>query len=330
MKEKVRRLLKNKRLTMPVLSFPSVQLMGCTVRELLGSGARQAEGMKAVADRCPISASLNMMDLSVEAEAFGAEIRFSDHENPTVSKGVLSSLDEVESLSVPEIGVKRTGIYIEGVKKAKTLMPDRLILCGIIGPYSLAGRLFDMTELMMACYDEPDKVKQLLEKTTSFLVKYVAAFKDAGADGVIIAEPAAGLLSPDLCEEFSCPYVQRIMEAVNDEDFIIVYHNCGNTIPLAKILSALPADVYSFGNAIDLFEMLGLMRKDAVVMGNVNPVSFKTETPEKVYSQTTAILKKCSVFDNFLVSSGCDIPADSKWETIDAYFQAVNDFYDNK
>ena len=35
----------------PVLSFPSVQLMGITVRELISSSESQAKGMKMIADR---------------------------------------------------------------------------------------------------------------------------------------------------------------------------------------------------------------------------------------------------------------------------------------
>ena len=57
---------------MPVLSFPSVHLLGITVRELISDSDMQARGMKMVADRVPSAASVSLMDLSVEAEAFGS------------------------------------------------------------------------------------------------------------------------------------------------------------------------------------------------------------------------------------------------------------------
>ena len=89
MKEKVKKLLQNKDKTVPILSFPSTRLLGISVNELISSADRQVEGMVAIAQRTNIGASLNMMDLSVEAEAFGAKIRFSDDEVPTVEKGIL-------------------------------------------------------------------------------------------------------------------------------------------------------------------------------------------------------------------------------------------------
>ena len=69
---------------LPILSFPSVSLMGITVRELISDSDRQAQGMKLVADRVRSAAAVSLMDLSVEAECFGATIRVSDEEVPTV------------------------------------------------------------------------------------------------------------------------------------------------------------------------------------------------------------------------------------------------------
>ena len=67
---------------MPIISFPAIQLMGISVRELISSSDAQARGMKLVADRLDAAASVSLMDLSVEAECFGAQIRFSDDEVP--------------------------------------------------------------------------------------------------------------------------------------------------------------------------------------------------------------------------------------------------------
>ena len=52
-----------------------------------------------------------------------------------------------------------------------------------------------MTEIMMGIYTEPDTVRLLLEKCTAFIMEYCKALKACGTDGVIIAEPAAGLLA---------------------------------------------------------------------------------------------------------------------------------------
>ena len=73
-----------KKKALPVLSFPSVQKMGVTVDELIRSSDLMSRGVKLVADSFDTAAAVSYMDLSVEAEAFGSEIRFSDDEVPTV------------------------------------------------------------------------------------------------------------------------------------------------------------------------------------------------------------------------------------------------------
>ena len=74
--------------------------------------------MKLVADRTDAAAAVSLMDLSVEAECFGAPISVSDDEVPTVKSSVVSTPEEVEALAVPEIGAGRTQIYIDAIKKA--------------------------------------------------------------------------------------------------------------------------------------------------------------------------------------------------------------------
>ncbi len=329
MKEKAEQILSHKDRTVPILSFPSAQLLGISVRELISSAQRQAEGMRAITERCPVGAALNMMDLSVEAEAFGAKIRVSENENPTVEKGIIDDIADAAAVTVPAVGAGRTGICLEGVRLAKREIAHKPVFCGVIGPYSLAGRLFDMTGLMMECFDSPDEVKLLLAKCAAFLTDYFRAFRDAGADGAILAEPAAGLLSPALAEEFSTPYVKQIFDAVNADDFVLCYHNCGRSAgDMADSLAELPADIFHFGNAVDLKRTLAAMPGDRIVMGNVDPVLFRLGTPEQIRADVRRVYGDCGGYDNFMISSGCDIPAASLWANIDAYFDEVKAIYE--
>lgn len=144
-----------------------------------------------------------------------------------------------------------------------------------------------------------------------------------------MAEPLAGLLSPDLAEEFSARYVKKINDAVKDEDFIVIYHNCGNTaiLTIDSILST-GADAYHFGNAIDMAEMMKHIPADTIAMGNVDPAGvLRNGTPETVEKATTEIMDACCKYKNFVISSGCDIPPATPWKNIDAFFDAVGKFY---
>lgn len=328
MKKNAYSLLQNKRKTIPILSFPAAKLLGVSVKELVFSSDYQAKAMKIISEKCPVGASLSMMDLSVEAEAFGAKIHFFDAAVPTVEKGIIEGIFDAKSILVPEIGAGRTEIFIDAVKRAKKEIADIPVFCSVLGPYSLAGRLFDTQEIMYECYDNPDEVKILLKKATEFIIKYVLAFKNAGADGIILAEPAAGLLSPGLAEEFSMPYIKTIIDAVNSEEFLVCYHNCGDSVQdMLPMIGEIDADIIHLGNAVNMKKALEALPEDKIIMGNIDPVYFLTKTPDFIKAEVRRLFDECSVFSNFIISTGCDLPAASKWENIDAYFEAINELY---
>jgi uroporphyrinogen decarboxylase len=314
----------------PVLSFPSVTLMGIGVEELIRSSENQARGMKLIAERVDSGASLSMMDLSVEAEAFGSDIKFGGGEVPTVTGSIVKSLEDAEALKVPEAGRGRTGIYVEAIRKAADLIRDRPVFAGVIGPFSLAGRLMDVGEALMNCITEPEMVHTTMRKAADFLTAYIKAYKDTGAGGVVMAEPLTGLLSPELAENFSEPYVREIVNAVQDDGFIVVYHNCGgNTILMIDSILRTGAAGFHFGNAIRMADMMPHIPMDRFAMGNVDPASrFRNGTPQSVYEKTLQIMGECcGKFPNFIISSGCDIPPLSSWDNIDAFFRAVKTYY---
>lgn len=314
-----------RRRALPVLSFPAAQKLNVTVDQLVKDAELQAQVMELVARETDTLAAVSLMDLSVEAEAFGAKVHFTDHEVPVVIGQLIEDMEGAQALEIPSLDAGRARVCVEGVRLAKERIKDKPVLAGIIGPYSLAGRLMDVTEIMYICYDEPEAVHEVLEKVTTYLITYGQAMKDAGADGVVMAEPLAGLLSPDMAEEFSVPYVKRIVEALQSDDFAVVYHNCGNSVisQLDKIFSQ-GAAAYHFGNAVSMAEVMAKAPADVLCMGNLDPAGQLAEgTPESVTAATKQLMAECGHYKNFVPSSGCDIPAHAKWENIEAFFAAL-------
>lgn len=321
------RIKKNKR-AMPVLTFPAIQLLNTSVEKLISDSNLQSEALKLINQRCHPLAIMGFMDLSVEAEAFGANIRFSEDEVPIVVGSIIKSEEDVINLKVPKVGTKRTQIYLDAMKKAKQEIKDCPVFAGCIGPFSLAGRLLGVSEAMISCYDEPEMVHLVLKKATEFLINYLQAYKDLGIDGVFMAEPLAGILSPNLCDEFSSRYVKEIVSALDDDSFLVAYHNCGNnTLKMVDTILSTGCRLYHFGNAISIEQMLKLMPKDVMVMGNIDPVSLKDASKEDVIAATNALLEAIGDVDNFVISSGCDIPPFAKWENIDAFMKTAQEYY---
>ena len=173
----------NKR-AMPIITFPAATKLNISVKKLINDTDQQVAALKIIKEECNPLAILGFMDLSVEAECFGAEIKVTDNEVPTVVGQLIEDEDDAQALKVPAVGSGRSQLYIDAIKKTKAEIKDIPILGGCIGPFSLAGRLMDVSEAMINCYEEPEMVHIVLEKATKFLIDYISAYKEAGADGI--------------------------------------------------------------------------------------------------------------------------------------------------
>jgi uroporphyrinogen decarboxylase len=198
-------------------------------------------------------------------------------------------------------------------------------LGGVIGPFSLAGRLFGVSEALELSLTEPEILEKLLKLATRFLLSYVKAFRDQGAAGVIMAEPAAGLLSPRGLGRFSSPFIRQIAEETQNDHFSLVLHNCGAKIAHLPIILEAGAEMYHFGAPMDIDKALAQVSKDVILAGNLDPTSvFHSSTPDEVAEHTQSLINRTASFKNFIISSGCDIPPATPLKNLETFYNSVN------
>lgn len=317
----------SKRIAIPIMTNPGIEMLNYKIIDAVKDGKVHYEAIKTLSDTYPSAASCVIMDLTVEAEAFGAEIHFEENEVPSVIGRLVCDAESVDNLQIPDMTKGRLPQYILANKLVAANLTDRPAFAGCIGPFSLAGRLYDMTEMMMVCYTEPEVANALLQKCTDFLINYCLELKKTGVQGVIMAEPAAGLMSNDGCSEFSSLFVKQIVEKVQDDEFLVILHNCGNTGHCTQAMVETGARALHFGNKIDMVNALDNTPADILAMGNLDPVScFKQSTAEEVERQTAELLEQTRSYPNFVLSSGCDIPPHVSKENIDAFYTALSKY----
>ena len=311
----------------PVMTHPGIELNGNTVRQAVCDGEVHYKAVMTLAKRYPSAAACTIMDLTTEAEAFGAEIAFSDEAVPAVSSRLLPDVESIDRLQVPSLSAGRIPQYLKANLLAAKEISDVPLFSGCIGPFSLAGRLYDMSEIMMLIYENPDAAHTLLRKCTDFIEKYCLALKQTGANGVLMAEPAAGLLSDEDCRTFSSNYVKRIVQRVQDDSFIVILHNCGNTGHCTKAMVSTGAAAYHFGNKCRMEDVIKEVPPTALAMGNIDPVSvFKDGMPFQMRQTVMNLLDRMRPYPNFVLSSGCDTPPHTSMSNIDAFFEALHQF----
>lgn len=317
----------HKRTAIPIMTHPGIELIGKTVFDAVTDGSVHAAAICALNERYPAAAVTAIMDLTVEAEAFGSEIIFSTDEIPNVTGRLVSDYESVAALKVPSLDSGRVQEYLKANRIVAERIKDKPIYGGAIGPFSLAGRLYDLSEFMMAIYMEPETATLLLEKCTAFEIKYIQAMKQTGISGVILAEPAAGLVSNDDCYNWSSIYVGQIVDAVQDDSFKVILHNCGNSGHCTDAMIRSGAWGLHFGNRADMVTALSECPVGMPVMGNLDPVSvMQQSSPEQVRAATLKLLDDTSAFPDFVLSTGCDVPPHTPFANIESFYSALDEY----
>jgi uroporphyrinogen decarboxylase len=312
------------RIPMPIGVYAGLEITGASVKDAVTSSQHQSDAVLALHERFHTQVMLTAMDLSAEAEIFGCQIRMSDNEIPTVIGRLVTSEKEIDILEIPSAGDGRTAVHLQTARKLVSQANGVSVLGSVIGPFSLASRLFGVSEALELSLADPALLNKLLHKATKFLTDYVLAFRAQGVDGVIMAEPAAGLLSPRGLSQFSSDYIRQIVKETQSEEFTLVLHNCGaKIVHLHKILEA-GAEIFHFGAPMDIEQALKQVSNEVILAGNLDPTNvFHNGTAIEVTAQTLNLMKITSGYKNFIASSGCDIPPQTPVENLDAFYTTI-------
>jgi len=313
-----------RRLAMPIAVYPGLAITGASVADVVTNSQAQFDAQAALYERYQSPFVLSAMDLSAEAEAFGCTLYLSPNEIPAVTGRLVTTIDEARNLAVPKPGDRRTSVHLETVRKLKSLPGHPLVLGGCIGPFSLAARLVGVSEAMELTLSDPDLMTLVVEKSAEFLTAYTQAFKAAGADGMVMAEPAAGLLSPRSMARYSSAYIRQIAAPLQDGRFALILHNCAaKTLHLPAILET-GLVTFHFGAPMDIPAALARVPDQTVLCGNLDPTGvFCQLSPGQVSDRVCALAAATAAHRNYVISSGCDLPPKTPLASLDSLYSAL-------
>ena len=316
------------RLAMPIAAYAGLEITGESVEDMVSVPGSQFKAVMALHDRYQTPVLLTAIDPSAEAEAYGCEVRMTEREIPTVVGRLVTNAAEIASLPDPVPGDFRTRVPLEAAWRLTAEAGEAVpVLGAMLGPFSLAGRLYGANEALEATAAEAETIEALLDNVTGFLCRYALAFRETGAWGVIVAEPAAGRLSPAGLGRFSAQFVKRIVKAVETPDFAVILHSCGAKIDHLDEIMGSGAGICHFGAPMDIVAALGQVGPNVILGGNLDVAAvFQKGTPQAAGEATRALLEETRSYRNFIVSSGCDIPPGTPLANLNAFFRAVAEF----
>ena len=162
---------------------------------------------------------------------------------------------------------------------------DAAVLCGI-------------EELILATYDDPRWVHELLSILRERKKRYIQSMRGALFDLVELGggDASSTVISPGVFEKFVAPYDAELIETAHSIGQRIVYHTCGGMMPILEMIADMEPDAMetftppSLGGDVDLAKAKQRIGHRVCLIGGFDQFHyFKGNTQE----ETRAAVRRC-------------------------------------
>jgi len=304
----------------PLVGYPGVRAIGSSVHRALHDAGVQVEALVALRERLKPDMIFTLLDLTVEAEALGLQVEFSEKSPPRLADQELPKLERFMELGVPDPeSSARMPVFLKVVEELKGHGRTLVGAC-VTGPLTLLAQLVRGLDFLKRS-KTGGRLKDALGFTTSVVGAYAAALASQ-ADVLLVVDPAAEMLDAEKFRVIYQPFVKALFGIIRSQGAAGLLHVCGDTTPLVDEMGVCGAEGILFDSAVNLPQVAERLPQNVVVMGNVDPKRvIRRGTPDDVRWEVRRLLRYMRDVRNFVVSTGCDVPADAPMRNLEAMME---------
>jgi [methyl-Co(III) methanol-specific corrinoid protein]:coenzyme M methyltransferase len=214
-------------------------------------------------------------DMGVEAEVLGSKVNYYTHATdilyPTIIQHPAEKVEDLK-LQVPSnlTTAGRIPVVTEAIRILKEEVGKQVAIGSwVLGPYTLAGQLVDLSQLAKAAFKKKELVAKLLGQLAGALIEIIKIYRAAGADYITVREMGAGpdILSPRMFESLIQPALKRIFEGMESPKIL---HICGDTNAIVEQMALCGADAISVEKKNNVAETRKKLGPDVLIFGELD------------------------------------------------------------
>jgi uroporphyrinogen decarboxylase len=300
---------------------------GANLGEYVCNGSVLARCQIEALRRYGYDAVFALMDTSVETEAAGSVLDYSTHNYPTVRSYALANVNDLRHLSVPD--PLRAGRMPELLKAARILRKEvgdgTLVVGCVLGPLTITTQLMGMQNALYCAIDEPDRFTEILDYATAVARVFGEAQIGAGAHLPVVFDPSASpaVVPPGFFREFELPRLRNLFAGFKEHGSVANWlHIAGPAAPILPSYPEAGVDIANFDYSVSA-DVAKEALPTTCLDGNINPLAFVEGDPGAIAQEASRLLDAFTCRRRFILSSGCEIPPESRPENIEAMILAT-------
>jgi uroporphyrinogen decarboxylase len=312
----------------PIIGLYSLNISNLSSYEILHDGQKQASSQLACQTQYGYDGLFNVMDLTVEAQVLGADVEFPSAAFPYLKSHPLKNPQNFEELPSLEVESTRLSVFTKSIELMASKIKEKLYLSSyVIGPFTLAGHLLGIDNLMELTIEDEATAADLVAHCVEIVEPYVEAQVAAGTDAVVILEPSASssVISPTFFKKFSHPNVKSLISQIHSLGAGAILHICGKTIRILESMTDTGADVLSIDSHVDISEAKNLIGGRVGLMGNVDTTLLVDGTPIDVAQAVDVCIAGAADGGGYILSTSCDVPIEAPVSNLAAFVETCLD-----
>jgi MtaA/CmuA family methyltransferase len=289
-----------------------------------------AEAQYGLVEECHIDGVEVMWDWLLPAEAMGCKVKIPEFGTIPTMTHVVNGPEDLDKLPEPDV---KNFYRFKAAKETVAHMSEKLgkshfLMASLLSPFTLAGELRGVDNLMMDSFMDEDFVHALVKKSLEITEVFADEIVTWGMDAVIICDPTASgdLISAADYLKFSKSAMQSLGSRIRKSGKYHINHICGDTSDRLDIVADTGCNAFSVDIQVDVGDAVSRMKDRMAIIGNVNPArTLFSGTPDEVREETAECLKKGGK-RGYMLGSGCDIPVGAKLENVRAMSEVFMKF----
>jgi uroporphyrinogen decarboxylase len=272
-------------------------------------------------------AVFTVMDTSVETESIGSVLQYRRDRYPVIERYVLSPESDPNALTIPD--PQQAGRMPEMLKAIRILRRevgnDVLVVGCVLGPFTLTSQLLGLETTLYMAVDNPKLLEQFMDYSTEVIIRFGQAQIRAGAHLPVVFDPSASpaVIPPGFFREFELPRLKRVFHGLAKEGAIANWlHIAGPTSPILPYYPEAGVHIANFDYSVPAMEAKNILPAMGLD-GNIKSLTFVEGTPDEIEAEAAKLLDIFSDRGGFILSSGCEIPPESRPENITAMVNAA-------
>ncbi len=265
--------------------------------------------------------------MATEPSAFGAKIGWHEASLPWAGK-VLRDISDITSLEVPDPATDGLAPFmvqrLKNTEKEIRTLGHEIRFAIARGPLNVASYLRGTTEFMMDIMMHPEETRELLDKITDYLLRWLRYQKELfpTIEGIMILDDLLGFIGDAEFTEFALPRVKKLFNAF--EAPVRLLHNDAQGLITATHLQEMDVNIFNFSHEHSLDEVRELAGPEVVLLGNLPPRDvLAAGTPEEVAAETEKMIREVKDRRKILWSCGGGMPPEVSTENIKAFVETV-------